>query len=176
MCERWVGDWTNCNILTPSSFVFGSTSFSFCGAAQSGAQRAHNPLLGAASHYSILYPTNSNCLSHRVISLFDIHLLLVGVTSAPNSTRPQSKLYPDIFDWMHQFLDWRLGRRSICYNSSWVCNTGRVQWMSQTVYKLMTDLWWRLLYSNIWNHLSEQKNSSPFKNVIYKMSSQAYIF
>ena len=29
MCERWVGDWTNCNILTPSSFVFSSTSISF---------------------------------------------------------------------------------------------------------------------------------------------------
>ena len=26
MCESWVGDWTNCNILTPSSFVFSSTS------------------------------------------------------------------------------------------------------------------------------------------------------
>ena len=36
MFERWVGDWTNCNILTPSSFVFSSTSFSFCWAAQSG--------------------------------------------------------------------------------------------------------------------------------------------
>ena len=30
MCERWVGDWTDCNILTPSSSVFSSTSFSFC--------------------------------------------------------------------------------------------------------------------------------------------------
>ena len=29
MCERWVGDWTNCNILTPSSFAFSSTFFSF---------------------------------------------------------------------------------------------------------------------------------------------------
>ena len=36
MCERWVGNWTNCNILTPSSFVFSSTSFSFCWAAQPG--------------------------------------------------------------------------------------------------------------------------------------------
>ena len=30
----WVGDWTNCNILTPSSFVFRSTSFSFIWTAQ----------------------------------------------------------------------------------------------------------------------------------------------
>ena len=49
MSERWVGDWTNCNILIPSSFVFSSTSFSFCWAAQSGVLRAHSPLLGAGS-------------------------------------------------------------------------------------------------------------------------------
>ena len=62
MCERWVGDWTNCNILTPSSFVFSSTSFSFCWAAQSGVLRAHSHLLSAGSLYSILSltltPTN----------------------------------------------------------------------------------------------------------------------
>ena len=58
MCERWFGDWTNCNILTPSSFVFSSTSFSFCWAAQSGVLRAHSPLLGAGSLYSILSPTH----------------------------------------------------------------------------------------------------------------------
>ena len=57
VCERWVGDWTNCNILTPSSFVFISTSFSFCWAAQSGVVRAHSPLLGADSHDSISSPT-----------------------------------------------------------------------------------------------------------------------
>ena len=55
--ERWVGDWTNCNILTPSSFVFSSTSFSFCWAAQSVVLRAHRPLLGAGSLNSILSPT-----------------------------------------------------------------------------------------------------------------------
>ena len=58
MCERWVGDWTNCNILTHSSFVFSSTSFSFCWAVQSGILRAHSPLLSAGSLYSILNPTN----------------------------------------------------------------------------------------------------------------------
>ena len=58
MCERWVGDWTNCNILTPSSFVFISTSFSFCWATQSGIPRAHSSLLGAGSLYSIWSPTN----------------------------------------------------------------------------------------------------------------------
>ena len=42
----------------PSSFVFSSSSFSFCWAAQSGVLRAHSPLLGAGSLYSILSPTN----------------------------------------------------------------------------------------------------------------------
>ena len=27
----------------------------------------------------------------------------------------RSRLYLDVFDWMHLFLDWWLGRRSICY-------------------------------------------------------------
>ena len=58
MCERGVEDWTNCNILTPNSSVFSSTSFSFCWAAQSGVLRVHSPLLGAGSLYSILSPTN----------------------------------------------------------------------------------------------------------------------
>ena len=58
MCERWVGDGTDCNILTPSYSDYSSTSFSFCSAAQSGVLRAHCPLLGAGSLYSILNPTN----------------------------------------------------------------------------------------------------------------------
>ena len=60
------------------------------------------------THWTYLWP--------RVISLFDFHLLPVSVASAPNSTHPQSRLYTDIFDRMHLFLDWRLDRRSICYN------------------------------------------------------------
>ena len=46
----------------------------------------------------------------------------VSVASAPNSTRPQSRLSPIIFDRMHLLFtqvhllfDSRLGRRSICY-------------------------------------------------------------
>ena len=36
MCQRWVGDRTDCNILTPSSSDHSSTSSSFCWAAQPG--------------------------------------------------------------------------------------------------------------------------------------------
>ena len=49
--------------------------------------------------------TDSKLQTHRVISLFDIHLLPVSVTFASNSTRPRSRLYPDIFDRMHLFID-----------------------------------------------------------------------
>ena len=65
-CERWVGDWTNCNILTPSSFVFSSTSFSFCWVAQLGFLRAHSPLLGTGSLYSVLSPTNRTSCHTRL--------------------------------------------------------------------------------------------------------------
>ena len=50
MCERWVGDWTDCNILTPSSSDYSSTSFSFGWAAQPGAPEGPSSLLGAGSH------------------------------------------------------------------------------------------------------------------------------
>ena len=43
VCERWVGDWTDCNILTPSSSDYSSTSFSFCWAAQPGVTQGHKP-------------------------------------------------------------------------------------------------------------------------------------
>ena len=50
VCERWVGDGTDCSILTPSSSDYSSTSFSFCWAAQSGVLRATSPLSRAGSH------------------------------------------------------------------------------------------------------------------------------
>ena len=56
MCERWVGDWTNCSILTHSFFVFSSTSFSFYWAAQSWVQRTHRPLLGTGSRLQLTQP------------------------------------------------------------------------------------------------------------------------
>ena len=31
----------------------------------------------------------------------------------------RSRWYSDIFDQMHLFLDWRLGRSSICYTTTW---------------------------------------------------------
>ena len=118
MCERWVGDWTDSNILTPNSSVFSSTSFSFCWAAQSGILRAHSPLLGAGSLYSILSPTNwTSCrtgLYHCLIStcfMWESHLHRIQPVHSQGYP-------PDIFDRMHLFPDRRLGRRSISYRLS----------------------------------------------------------
>ena len=85
-------------------------------AAQSGVLRIQSPLLGAGSLYSIISPTNwlqTNCTSCRtgLYHCFTSHLISVSVSSAPHSTRPQSRLYTDIFDRMHLYLDWRLGGR-----------------------------------------------------------------
>ena len=60
VCERWVEDGTDCNILTPSSSDYSSTSFSFCWAAQPGVLRAQAirwELVLTASNCN----SNSNC-------------------------------------------------------------------------------------------------------------------
>ena len=125
MCERGVGDWTNCNILTPSSFVFSSTSFSFCWAAQSGILRAHSPLLGAGSHYSILSPTHWLQLTQLSVALGYIIVWLPPascerhictefnpstVKAIPWYLRPDA---PVIYTGV--FLIWQPGRGLICY-------------------------------------------------------------
>ena len=113
MCERWVGDWTKTATYWPPALPgYSSTPFSSCGAPQPGALRAQLSA-GSGSHcFEVQQLTTNklNFLSHRVIWLFDTHLLPVSVTFAPNSTSPLSRLYPDIFDRMHLFLDWRLGQ------------------------------------------------------------------
>ena len=66
-------------------------------------------LLGAGSHclelqQNWLQLTDSNSLELSVAPGYIIvwrHLLPVGVTIAPNSTRPLSRLYLDMFDRMH---------------------------------------------------------------------------
>ena len=153
MRERWVGDWTNCNILTPNSFVFSSTSFSICWASRSGVLRAHSPLLGAGSLYSILSPTNWLQLSELsvtpgYISLFDTHLLLVCFTSVPNSNRLQSRLYLDIFDapviYTGALLIWQLGRGSICY----ICS----RQIQMNIYVLVNDFCRYVHVENVFFH------------------------
>ena len=97
----------NCNILTPSSSGYSSTSFSSCGAAQPGALRAQFSA-GSGSHSfelqqltpnSDLQLTRTSC-STGLYNCFRPPAS-VSVASALNSTRPQSSLSPDIIDRIH---------------------------------------------------------------------------
>ena len=125
----YVGDWTKTATYWPPVLPsLAALLFSFCWTAQQGALRAQPSVKSWLS-----LPRTATTDSKLTISLFDLRLLPVSVASAPNSARPQSRLYPDISDQMHLFLDWRLGRRSICYkisntisdfiNSSWYFRT-----------------------------------------------------
>ena len=113
----WKVSWRrnrDCNILIPSSSDYSSTSSSFCSAAQPGSWGPKPSVWRWLSLRHLIsnndwnslprtelclprIPTNSNCLWHRVIYLFDIHLLPVGVAIAPISTRPQVKVISSIF-------------------------------------------------------------------------------
>ena len=104
--------------------------FSFCWAASTGGPEGPKP--SAGSWFSLprtatRTPTNWLKLTQavcgtRLYNCLTLNLLLVGTAIAPNST--PSRWYPDIFDQMHLFLDWRLGRRSKCYSVSWKSSTG----------------------------------------------------
>ena len=50
VCERWVGDWTDCNILTPSSSDYCSTSFLIPQGCSNGGPEGPSPQLGDGSH------------------------------------------------------------------------------------------------------------------------------
>ena len=127
MCERWVGDWTNCNILTPSSFVFRNTSFSFCWAAQSGVQRAHSPLLGAGSLCNILSPTNWLQLTELPVAPCYIIVWRPPASCGRHICTQFNPSTVNVIPWYLRpdapviytgaFLIWQLGRGSICYTS-----------------------------------------------------------
>ena len=119
MCERWVGDWTDCNILTPNSSVFSSTSFSFCWAAQPGVLRAHPSAgswfspqhlisnkfeLSVAPGYIIVWRPPASCGRH-ICTQFNSSTVKV----IPWYLRPDA---PVIYTGAS--LIWQLGRGSIC--------------------------------------------------------------
>ncbi len=127
MCERWVGDWTNCNILTPTSFAFSSTSFSFCWFCSIGGSWGSIAIcwvlvLSTASYLQLTEPVCGtglyNCLTSTCF-LWASHLHRIQPVV-------RSRLYLDVFDRMHLFLDWRLGRRSICYKMTIEHNYGGI--------------------------------------------------
>ena len=119
MCERWVEDWTKTATYWPLALLaIAALLFHSAGLLNRGSLRATSPLSG--SWFSLPRTATSWLqltelpVAPGYIIVWN-HLLPVSVTFAPNLTRPQSRLSPDIFDQMHLFPDRRLGRRSICY-------------------------------------------------------------
>ena len=63
MCERWVGDWTYCNILTPCSSNYSSTSFLILLGCSTGGPEGSTPfweLVLSASNCNLNFNCNSN--------------------------------------------------------------------------------------------------------------------
>ena len=122
MCERWVGDGTDCNKLTPSSSDYISTSSSFCWATQ---PVSWGPKPSVWSWFSLprtatRNPTNWLQLTEAVFGTWLYNCLTSTCflwASQLHRIQPvhRSRWYPDIFDRMHLFLDWRLGRGPIYY-------------------------------------------------------------
>ena len=86
VCERWIGDWTDCNILTPSSSGHSSTS-SFCWAAQ---PESWEPKPSVSSWFSLPQTatrTPTNCLQ---------------LTQAVSGTRLYNCLTPTCVLWAPQ--------------------------------------------------------------------------
>ena len=93
MCEGWVGDGTDCYILTPSSSDYSSTSSSFCWAAQPG---SWGPKPSVWSWFSLprtatRNPTNCLQLTQAVCGTWLYNCLpftsfLRAYQSPPNST------------------------------------------------------------------------------------------
>ena len=132
----WVGDGTDCNILTPSSSDDSSTSFSFYWAAQPGSL---GPKSSFWSWFSLpltatrtatqtptnwpnwLTPTLSSRLWNPVTWLFDIHLL--PMASQLHRIQPIHGQSDTLLSstgctciYIGASLNWQLGQGLICYN------------------------------------------------------------
>ena len=109
MCERWVRDGTDCNILTASSSDDSSISFSFCWTAQPGSLRAASPLSGVGSHCLELQLELQLQLTQLIQAVCGTglynYLTLTCILWASQLHRIQpvyrSRWYPNIFDRMH---------------------------------------------------------------------------
>ena len=111
MCERWVGDWTHCNILTPNSSVFCRLLSRSAGLLN---RRVWRPIalcwvlvLSTASYLQLTRTVCRTGLYHCLTTtcfLWALHL-------HPIQTCPRSRLNLDVFDRMHLLRDWQLGRR-----------------------------------------------------------------
>ena len=127
MCERWVGDGTDCNILTPSSSI--SALLPNSAGLLNWGPEGPSPLSSAGSHYSSLSPTVTGT---RTVTATRTELYLPRTPTEPKPSvapgyiivfRPPAscglRFYTEfnpssgqgdfpISSTVHLFLDWRL--------------------------------------------------------------------
>ena len=103
-----------------------------------GSLRAASPLSGASSHcLELQHELNCNWL--QLTQTVWGTRLYIGRPPASCERRNCTEFNPsigqgDIFDRIHLFLDWRLGRWSICYNLSVRKISYRAQTQTQYIY------------------------------------------
>ena len=121
VCERWVRDWTDCDILTPAALLSHSTGLLNRG--------SWGPKPSAGTWFSLpqtvtrtptnwLQLTRTVCGTRLYNCLTPTRLYNCLTPTCIRTEFNPSTCQGDIFDRMHLFLDWRLGRRSICYNNT----------------------------------------------------------
>ena len=127
MCEKWAGDWTKTATYWPPVLLAIAALISILRDCSTGGPEGPDlcwvlfSLLRTATSDSKLWSlTNWLPVAPGYIIVWHPPAS-VCVASAPNSTRQQSRLSPDIFNRMHLLitqvhLTARPGRRSICYN------------------------------------------------------------
>ena len=139
MCERWVGDGDRLQHIDPKFLCIIAALLPHSAGLLNRGLEGPSPRSGAGFHYGILLPTASGTrtvtATRTEISCLDLQLTqTVCGTWLYNCLMPtcflwashlhriqpvhRSRWYFDIFDRMHLFLDWRLGRRSICYTAT----------------------------------------------------------
>ena len=138
VCERWVGDWTDCNILTPSSSDYSSTSFSFCWAAQPGVLRAQ-----ALCWELVLTASNSNQLTPTVAPGY----IIVWCPHASHGCRNCTKFNPSTV----KVISWYLqpdAPVSWLTAGSMVSTAILYQVLQSNTNNLHTGIWYHVFLSN----------------------------
>ena len=134
MCERWVGDGNRRLHIDPKFLCIIAALLPYSAGLLNRGPEGPSPLSGASSHYGILSPTATGtrtltatrtelCLPRTLIELKPFvapgYIIVWHPPASCGRTHlyriqpvHRSRWYSDIFDRMHLFLDWRLGRGS----------------------------------------------------------------
>ena len=129
MCERWVRDRTDCHSFSDHCSIYPS----FCWAAQPGSRGPKPSVWRWLSLRHLVsncnWNSNCDCNSNWTLPASNSEWLKLSVAPGyiivchpPASSHlpriqpvHRSRWYSEIFDRMLLFLDWWLGRRSVCY-------------------------------------------------------------